>query len=180
MDGNNYIAEIRGDDPHALDFVNEYHEEFYPPDEPVLPKTGFSALHPQSLPQQPKDINYRRLNWHLEIPSLDVSSDIVIVPSAGGEYPVTWLGHDTGLLEGYSLPGYGSSIITGHNHLNTTEAGPFALLYWMQEGDRIFVTDPQSHMQIFVVYANEKISETDFTGLNRIASKYDNSLTMIT
>ena len=109
-----------------------------------------------------------------------MSSDIVVVPYKSGEYPVTWLDHDTGLLEGYALPGDGPSIITGHNHLNTTEAGPFVLLYGMQNGDRIFVTDPRNDLQIFEVYANEKISETDFAGLNRIASQYDNSLTLIT
>ena len=93
---------------------------------------------------------------------------------------MTWLGHNTGLLEGYALPGNGASVITGHNHLNTTEAGPFALLYWMQEGDRIFVTDPQNNIQIFVVYANEKIGAGDADALQKSALVYENTLTLLT
>ena len=181
-ENGNLVVTTRGDDPQALDFENEYHRTFYriTPEVPTLPKTGFSSLHPQALPQQPKDLNYKRLNWRLEIPSLDISSDIVEIPYDNGEYPVTWLESDTGLLEGYALPGSGRSVITGHNHLNTMEAGPFALLSWMEEGDRIFVTDPQNNLHIFEVYTNEKIHETDFSGLHRIADMYENSLTMIT
>ena len=60
------------------------------------------------------------------------------------------------------------------------EAGPFALLYEMGIGDRIFVVDPEDKMQIFTVYANEKVTETDIRGLERIAGQFDNSLTLIT
>ena len=35
-------------------------------------------------------------------------------------------------------------------------------------------------MKIFVVYANEKVSETDYDAVESIAVKYDGSLTMIT
>ena len=96
------------------------------------------------------------------------------------EYPVTWLGSSAGLLEGSSLPGQGHSLITGHNHLNTTEAGPFALLQTLSEGDRIFVTDPDNRLQVFEVFMNTKISEYDFSGLYRISNSEDRSLTLIT
>ena len=145
-----------------------------------LPETGFSALRPTALTEQPKDLVYRPLAWTLEIPSLALITDIVEVPSAGGEYPVTWLGYDAGLLEGYALPGQGPSILTGHNHLNTMEAGPFVLLREMGIGDRIFVLDPNNEMQTFAVYANEKIAETDIRGLERIAGQFKDSLTLIT
>ena len=78
------------------------------------------------------------------------------------------------------MPGEGPTVITGHNHLNTTEAGPFALIQQMEIGDRIFVTDENNEIQIFQVYANEKIDETDFAGLNRIVESRENSLTMLT
>ena len=182
-DGNgNLVVETSGDDPHALDFTNEHQTVFHriTPTAPTMPETGFSAIHPQALPEKPKDIVYKPLRWTLQIPTLDVITDIVEVPSEDGNYPVTWLGASAGLLEGYALPGSGTSIITGHNHLNTTEAGPFAFLQKLQEGDRIFVLDPDNEMQIFAVYANEKIDETDFAGLYRIAGAHDRSLTMIT
>ncbi len=146
----------------------------------TMPETGFSALKPTVLDEQPRALNYKPLAWTLEIPSLTLVTDIVEVPSADGTYPVTWLGSSAGLLEGFGLPGSGYSVLTGHNHLNTKEAGPFALLQEMGIGDRIFVLDPQDQMQIFTVYANEKIAETDIRGLQRIAERFDDSLTLIT
>ena len=116
----------------------------------------------------------------IEIPTLSLSTDIVEVPVVDDEYPVTWLGYSAGLLEGSALPGRGRSLITGHNHLNTMEAGPFALLETLSEGDRIFVTDPNDQLQIFEVYKNTKISETDFAGLWKISETDARSLTLIT
>ena len=167
------IAEISGDNPERLNFVNEY-------EKPHLPKTGFSSTHAQVLPEQPKDIGYKPLRWRLEIPVLSLSADIVEVPLVDNEYPVTWLGESAGLLEGSSLPGEGHTLITGHNHLNTTEAGPFALLQTLSNGDRIFVTDPEYRLQIFEVYLNTKISEYDFSGLYEISNAEERSLTLIT
>lgn len=145
-----------------------------------LPRTGFSAVRPQALPEMPLDLNYQPLRWTLEIPSLSVAADLVKVPNVEGEYPITWLGDKVGLLEGFAMPGEGYTVLTGHNHLNTTEAGPFALLSSVKEGDRIFVRDANDGMKIFVVYANEKVSETDYDAVESIAVKYDGSLTMVT
>ena len=145
-----------------------------------LPRTGFSAVRPQALPEMPLDLNYQPLRWTLEIPSLSVAADLVKVPNVEGEYPITWLGDKVGLLDGFAMPGEGYTVLTGHNHLNTTEAGPFALLSSVEEGDRIFVRDANDGMKIFVVYANEKVSETDYDAVESIAVKYDGSLTMVT
>ena len=167
----------------SLTFTNRTEEIKVTPTGPTfyrLPETGFSALRPTVLNEQPKDLSYRPLAWTLEIPSLALITDIVEVPSMGGEYPVAWLGSSAGLLEGYGLPGEGQAILTGHNHLNTMEAGPFALLKEMGIGDRIFVLDPEEELQIFTVYANEKIAETDMHGLERIAGRFADSLTLIT
>lgn len=145
-----------------------------------MPETGFSAVRPTALTDQPKDLNYNPLRWTLEIPSLGLMTEIVEVPLMGDEYPVTWLGDSAGLLQGYSLPGRGTSILTGHNHLNTTEAGPFALLKEMGIGDRIFVLDPQDNLQSFSVYANERIDAADIAGLERIASRFADAVTLLT
>ena len=71
-------------------------------------------------------------------------------------------------------------LLTGHNHLNTTEAGPFALLDTLKDGDRIFVTDPENNLQIFEVYLNTKIEETDFAGLWHVSETDAKSMTLIT
>ena len=146
----------------------------------TMPKTGFPSLRSSVLKEQPKNLSYRPMAFTLQIPSLDITADIVEVPYADGEYPVEWLGSSAGLLEGFALPGKGQTFITGHNHLNTMEAGPFALLNEMGIGDRIFVVDPENKLQIFTVYANEKIAEKDIRGLERIAGQFNNSMTLIT
>ena len=167
-------TEITGDNPKRLNFVNDSETP------PHLPETGFSLVRAQTLPEQPKDVHYKTLRWRLEIPTLDLTTDLVEVPLVDNEYPVTWLGYSAGLLEDSALPGQGRSLITGHNHLNTMEAGPFALLDTLNEGDRIFVTDPASGLQIFEVYMNTKISEYDFDGLTEISETDEHSLTLIT
>ena len=145
-----------------------------------LPRTGFSAMHPQALSAMPKDLKYNPLSWSLEIPTLSVDADIVEVPYLNDEYPIEWLGNSVGLLEGFALPGEGYTVLTGHNHLNTTEAGPFALLVAMEEGERIFVHDPEEGIKIYVVYANEKVGQNEFDAVEKIATMFENSLTLIT
>ena len=147
---------------------------------PELPKTGFSGVKPQRLSVKPANLTYKPLRLTLEIPILSVNVDLVQVPLANGEYPIEWLGNSAGLLEGSSLPGQGHAFITAHNHLNTTEAGPFALLQFTKVGDMIFVLNERNEMEHFRVYANEKVAKNDIDSLIRIASQSDRSLTLIT
>ena len=98
---------------------------------------------------------------------------------ADGTYPVEWLREDAGLLEGGSLPGEGVSIITGHNHLNTTEAGPFALLQNLEAGDKIFVLDKANRLRTFSVFASEKIAENDTAAVQKLASEGENVLLLL-
>ena len=146
----------------------------------ILPETGFSAVRPQTLPEKPLDLNYAPLGWTLQIPSLSVMTDIVTVPAENGRYVVTWLEDHAGLPEGFALPGENRTVITGHNHLNTMEAGPFAFLNELEMGDRIFILDPEEELTIYAVYANEKIAEDDISGLNRISNEYERSISFIT
>ena len=145
-----------------------------------LPKTGFSALHPSPLPEMPRNISYKETAWILQIPALDVNAEIKMVPFTDGEYPVDWLGTDVGMLEGSAHPGEGWTVITGHNHLNSMEAGPFALLSNLAVGDKIFVSGKDGSMKSFTVYASEKIDADDAAALERIAKMYENSLTLLT
>ena len=146
----------------------------------TLPRTGFSAKSPLQLDSMPLDLTYEPLSWKLDIPVLSVESDIVEVPFIDGDYPVAWLGNKIGFLEGSDNPGEGVTILAGHNNLDTTETGPFALLKLMESGDRIFLQNAEGEMLTYMVYANEKISETDVDALNRIASRYEKSLTLMT
>lgn len=147
------------------------------PSLPKLPATGISA---SVLPEKPMDLNYKNLNWNLQIPSISVSADIVEVPLRDDEYEVTWLGNKAGLLAGLPLPGEGTTVIAGHNHLNAEEAGPFAMLQFVNEGDLIIIQNPENDNQSYVVYANEKIAETDFEAFDRIAGAQKNAVVFIT
>ena len=143
-----------------------------------MPGTGFSALRPQILFEKPLSVQYKPTNMTIKLPKLDVKSDIVTVPSAGTEYPVEWLGDAVGMLEGSSLPGEGFTVLTGHNHLNTTEAGPFALLFELEAGDRLMITDKQGIMRIWQVYENVKVASDGFSRISDDVK--ENSLALIT
>jgi len=93
---------------------------------------------------------------------------------------VEWLGGNAGLLEGSSVPGKGVSIIAAHNHLNTTEAGPFALLSELEAGDVLFVLDSNAQYRSFRVYASEKIGENDTAALRALAEEAEDPLLLIT
>ena len=143
-----------------------------------LPKTGFSALKPQKLSAQPLNVQYKPTRLTIQLPKLDAIADIVTVPFTDGEYPVDWLGSSVGMLEGSSLPGEGITVLTGHNHLNTTEAGPFALLSSLEPGDSFMITDARGVMRIWHVYQNTKIPADGFSGL--AADVKDNALVLLT
>ncbi len=121
-----------------------------------LPGTGFSALHAESLPEKPASVNYRPTGKTLQIPSLDVQIEVLEIPYMDGDYPVTWLGDAIGSLEGYER------MFAAHNHLNTIEAGPFALISLLEDGTRIFLTDGTGALTVYEVYANEKLDPAAF------------------
>ena len=145
-----------------------------------LPETGFSALRNTVLPEQPLSISYKPVNWSIEIPSLNLSADIVEVPFTDDQYPVTWLGSAVGLPEGLPLPGEGKAVLVGHNHLNMTEAGPFAMLSSLSVGDRFFIRGDKNEFVPFVIRVNTKIGEADFDAFRKISDMDERSLLLIT
>ena len=144
----------------------------------VLPRTGFSAIRPQKLSARPLSVQYKPTHLTIQLPTLDAASDIVTVPFAGGEYPVDWLGSSVGMLEGSSMPGEGITVLTGHNHLNTTEAGPFALLSRLEPGDSFMITDERGVMQTWHVYKSAKIPAGGFSDI--AAEVKENALVLLT
>ena len=152
----------------------------FPESMQVLPQTGFSALHPQKPGEKPLSLNYKAVGLELEIPSLDVITNIVQVPFMENEYPVQWLGAAAGLLEESALPGQGVSILTGHNHLSDTEIGPFAFLSQLEPGTKMFVLKENEKLISFTVIRNDMIDAEDVTALETIVNQFENTLTLLT
>jgi LPXTG-site transpeptidase (sortase) family protein len=107
-----------------------------------LPKTGFAPGKVTTLPAQPAALEYAELGdlW-LEIPSLNVKSTIVGVPqNADKTWDVSWLGNDTGWLNGTAFPTWtGNSVLTAHVTNASGLEGPFAALKSLQYGDQVIV-----------------------------------------
>ncbi len=147
---------------------------------PILPETGFSASQPRQQERIDPALYSGTTGWILQIPGLSVITDIMTVPYGETNYDVSILEDRAGVLEGFGMPGEGGTIITGHDHLSATEAGPFAYLWDMEIGDRIFILDRDSELRIFEVYANEKLAEDDISGLEDIMDTWDRSVILMT
>ena len=142
-----------------------------------LPKTGLKGLNITGLKAS---VDYKPLALSLQIPSLNVESDIVAVEQTGGEYPVLELGSNAGLLADSDLPGTGHTVIAAHNTLSSTEYGPFALLPAMEEGDLFFIRDKRGDLMSFRVFDSRKIGATDFDTLYQVAESSDITVTLLT
>ena len=143
-----------------------------------LPGTGFSASSVTDLPARPRGFSYGATGMTLQLPDLNVAEPIVIVSEENGGYPIDWLNSSIGMLEQSSLPGEGITVLTGHNHLNTTEAGPFLFIGEMESNDRIIITDADNSMLVYKVYGNYKIASDGFAGITDAVR--ENSLVLIT
>jgi LPXTG-site transpeptidase (sortase) family protein len=105
----------------------------------TLPGTGFAPNVITSLPEQPANLAYADLDdlW-LEIPSLNVSANIVGVPQADGNWDVTWLGNSAGWLAGSAFPTWaGNTVLTGHVWNADNTPGLFVNLKQLKYGDPI-------------------------------------------
>ena len=162
-------------DPEPEDFVPAI--GFYLLRGTGLPATGIASA---AIPPKPYDLKYEDLGLTIEIPSISSKAEIVAVPYSGSEYPVTWLGDFAGLLEGFALPGEGTTVIAGHNHLDLETAGPFAFLGNAETGDRVFVRSGNNMPQIYSVFANEKIGMNDWEALEAVSASKDNALILMT
>ena len=129
-----------------------------------LPATGFPT-HGQHKPAsiQPAHLAYEELNGlHMEIPVLNKGMDLVRIPlDDNNEWAVEWLNDKAGILSYSKVPGEGTSIIAGHNHLDKMNVGPFLMLWQLENNDRIFITDDDGEFLMYSVYANELINPTD-------------------
>ena len=142
---------------------NDVYNLFVPEDVVLpekLPATGFptrSVSHPSVKQNQP---SYKLLNGlHLEIPAINAGMDVVQISlDDSGEWAVENLDELAGVLDVSALPGNGTSIIAGHNHLDELRTGPFLNLYQLDTNDRIFVTDDSGKFLLYRVYENELVA----------------------
>jgi LPXTG-site transpeptidase (sortase) family protein len=106
-----------------------------------LPKTGFTPKKTTLLPAKPVNISYSKVgNIWLEIPSLNIKSDIVGVPQSNNAWDVKWLGRDVGWLNGTAFPTWqGNSVITGHVYDANGLPGIFVDLKNLKYGDKIII-----------------------------------------
>ncbi len=149
-------------------------------DDCVLPATGFSSLRPAALPEQPKELRYTPVGVRLMIPSIEVDSELVRIPRDGDSWSAEWLDKCAGILEGSALPGEGLSVIAGHNTLNDTEYGPFALLGMLEENDMIAAVSGDGSMKTFYVYASLLLDPDDTETMAVTAEREENTLVLVT
>ncbi len=146
-----------------------------------VPPTGFSTRNRTILREQPAALAYNPLGFEIELPVLNVVTELVNVPVEDDSgWAVEWLGDRAGLLSGSPLPGDGTSYIAGHNHLDDLRIGPFLMIGQLAENDRIFVRTAEGNLLSYAVYANELVGTDDFDQIYQTASAYENVLVLIT
>ena len=146
----------------------------------TLPATGFPTRIHVPLSVKPANLNYETLSMRIQIPTINVDVELTGVPEVDGTWAVEWLADQAGLLSGSAMPGEGYAMIAAHNHLNTMEIGPFALLFSLEENDRIFVNTADDGLQIYSVYANELLEPDDMQKMASIAQSEENSIILVT
>lgn len=146
----------------------------------TLPATGFPTRVRVPLSVKPANINYETLSMRIQIPAINVDVELTGVPEVDGTWAVEWLADQAGLLSGSAMPGEGYAMIAAHNHLNTMEIGPFAMLFSLEENDRIFVNTADDGLQIYSVYANELLEPDDMQKMASIAQSEENSIILVT
>ncbi len=105
-----------------------------------LPDSGFAPGQVTSLPPQPDGLYRTNAHISVEIPALDVDTELVNVPVIDGKWQVSWLGNNLGYLGGTAFPTRaGNSGITGHVYDENGNPGIFHDLKALKWGDAIRV-----------------------------------------
>ncbi|NMA11979.1 MAG: sortase [Chloroflexi bacterium] len=144
-----------------------------------LPMTGFS-IYRNFLPSKPMELSYVSLGMELQLPLLDVTTQLVWVPLTDNHWEVEGLEDRGGVLEGSAIPGEGVSMIAAHNHLTNQRIGPFLFIGNLKENDRIFVRKSNGELIEFVVRYNALYKPNEFAEVSEKAFEYDKTLVLIT
>ena len=106
--------------------------------ESTLPATGFPKGCITSLLEQPAVKTYEDTAMTLEVPALNISTQIINVPHTIDGWDVTWLGNNAGYLAGSAFPTWeGNTVITGHVWDIYNQPGVFADLNKLSYGDLV-------------------------------------------
>jgi LPXTG-site transpeptidase (sortase) family protein len=130
----------------------------------LLPATGFAPNSITQLPAQPKALAYSAMDemW-IEIPSLNMQSTIVGVPSTATGWNLTWIGKDTGWLNGSAFPTHaGNAVLTGHVVDANGNPGPFADISQLKYGDQIII-HAWNEQYVYEVKEFDTIAPSDFS-----------------
>lgn len=144
-----------------------------------LPETGF-PINQYFLPSKPLDLSYASLGMELQLPLLDVTTQLVWVPLTDDHWEVKWLEDRGGVLEGSAVPGEGVSMIAAHNHLTDQRIGPFLFIGSLKENDRIFIRKSTGELIEFAVRYNALYKPNEFAEVTVKASEYEKPLVLIT
>jgi LPXTG-site transpeptidase (sortase) family protein len=129
----------------------------------ILPVTGFAPNVVTQLPAQPKALAYSAMNdmW-IEIPSVNMQSSIMGVPSTSTGWNISWIGKDTGWLNGSAFPTHaGNSVLTGHVVDSNGNPGPFADISKLKYGDKIII-HAWNEQYVYEVREFDTVSPSDF------------------
>ena len=141
-----------------------------------MPATGFSPL----AAVYDSGSGYVDLKMRLQIPVINIDTELTGVRGGNGSWPVSGLGERAGLLSGSFIPGQGFAVIAGHNTLSETEAGPFMQLITLENNDMIFINTPDGDLLRFRVYANELFGAGEMAHLASFAEKEPGSIALVT
>ena len=141
-----------------------------------MPATGFS---PNSSVYDAGS-GYVDLKMRLQIPVINIDTELTGVRGGNGSWQVSGLGERAGLLSGSFVPGQGFAVIAGHNTLSETEAGPFMQLITLEANDVIFINTPEGDLLRFRVYANELFGAGEMAELASFAEKEPGSIALVT
>lgn len=106
-----------------------------------LPQTGFAPGRITTLPVQTLEKAYKEMGelW-IEIPALDLQTDIMGVPVGKDGWDLRWLTSQVGWLEGTAFPTWaGNSALTAHVYDSFGQPGPFVDLHSLKWGDDIII-----------------------------------------
>ena len=126
----------------------------------TIPETGFSPNLLTTLAEQPANKMYADMDeLSLNIPSLGVDVRVVGVPSSSTSWDITWLGSNSGWLQGSAYPTWdGNSVLTGHNYNADGTPGIFYNLENMRWGDKVTI---QSNGQSYVYEVRQVLLYVD-------------------
>ncbi|MCC6299156.1 MAG: sortase [Anaerolineales bacterium] len=134
--------------------------------------TGFQILVTGFAPDivTPLDVeskpSYSSSNVALEIPSIQVKSDVVGVQLKDGWWDLSWLQNQAGWLEGTAYPTWsGNSVISAHVVNADGKPGVFYRLKFVKTGEYIFVHN-SGYVYTYEIVSNEYASPDDIRLLN--------------